>query len=165
MYTRRPPRAKRPSQKAVRNQLAWMGGATQLEPTRKTGRQQESLTNDAIAEWLKLQPALMLGRNKRRLATPPGMSAPIMLGWLVEGSADWIGYYTTTITPQMVGRRVAVFVGLESKRPSGGVVSAEQEAFLNSLKDAGGIAAVVRSAEDAQAAVDRYVSYLQQDQR
>ena len=158
-------RVKRPSLKAVRNQLAWMGGATKLEPKRKTGRQQESLVNDAIAEWLPLKPALMLGRNKRRVATPPGMSQPIMLGWLIEGSSDWIGYMATTITPSMVGKRIAVFTALESKRPDGGVVSKEQEGFLNALSDAGGICGVVRSVDDAQAVLDRWQARISGDER
>lgn len=141
---------KRPSQKSVRNALAFLAGETEMEPSVKRGRQKESLVNDAIAEWLALHPELLLGRNKRRLATPPGMTKPIMLGWLVDGSSDWIGYRSVLITPGHVGTRIAQFIALEAKRPDGGVASKEQEAFLQALKDAGGVAGIVTSAEDAE---------------
>lgn len=139
----------RPSARAVRNQLVFLSGSVKMEEPVKRGRQKEGLTNDAIAEWRHLHPELLLGRNKRRLATPPGMSAPIMLGWLIDGSPDWIGYRSVLITPSMVGKRFAQFVGIESKSQDG-VVSAEQEAFLSGLKDAGGCCGVARDAQDAE---------------
>ncbi len=145
-----PPRVTR---KQVRVHTAFLAGeqpdAADLV-TRKTGPQKEGLTNDAIAEWAALHPELLLGRNKRRLATPVGYHKPIMLGWLIDGSADWIGYRSFVITAGMVGRRIAQFVAIEAKRADGGVVSEEQEAFLNGVKDAGGVAGVARSAEDAE---------------
>lgn len=140
----------RPSQRAVRNQLAFMSGSTKLEPTVKRGRQAEGLTNDAIGEWRRLHPELALHRNKRRLATPVGGHQPIMLGWGEDGAADWIGYRALTITPGMVGQRIAQFVAIEAKRADGGVVSADQETFLNAVKDAGGVAGVARNAQDAE---------------
>jgi hypothetical protein len=145
---------KRPSRIDIRNQRAWLqsiatGEPATFEASVKRGRQPEADTNDAIAKWRRLKPGLVLERNKKRLATPPGMTQPIMLGWLAPGSPDWVGYRPLLITPEMVGRTVAQFVGLESKRPKGGTLSADQEAFLNALKDAGGCCGVVRSAEDA----------------
>jgi hypothetical protein len=121
-----------------------------LRPIKRTGPQAETLTNKAIAQWMKLHPELLLGRNKRRLATPVGYHSPILLGWLVDGSADWIGYQTVVITPEMVGRRVARFVAIEAKRPVGGVVSHDQEVFLNAVSDAGGAAGVARNADDCE---------------
>jgi hypothetical protein len=149
---KRPRYAKRVSQRDIRNALAFNAGSTEMEVAVKRGPQAEGLTNKAIAKWAPLHKELVLGRNKRRLATPPGMSAPIMLGWLVAHSPDWIGYRSVVITPSMLGKRIAQFVGLESKSKDG-VVSKEQEAFLNNLKDAGGIAAVVRDAADAEEAL------------
>ena len=145
---------KRPSQLAVRNARAFYAGETVMEQSVKRGRQKEGLTNDAIAQWLKLHPELVLGRNKRRLATPPGMKAPIMLGWLVDGSSDWIGYRTVIITPSMVGKRIAQFVAIEAKRADGGVVHPQQEQFLNALKDAGGCCGVAHDAEQAEEIVN-----------
>jgi hypothetical protein len=151
---RRPPA--RPSQLRIRNQLAFAAGETVMEQSVKRGRQPEGLVNDAIAEWTALHPEMVLGRNKRRLATPPGMRAPIMLGWLVEGSADWIGYRSITITPEMVGKRIALFLAIEAKRPNGGVLSKEQEQFLNALKDAGGCCGVATCAETAESILTRW---------
>ncbi len=130
--------------------------AKDIAPRALRGPQPEGETNKAIAKWAALHPELLLGRNKRRLATPPGMKAPIMLGWLIDGSADWIGYRSVLITPAMVGRRIAQFVAIEAKRPDGtGVVSDEQERFLNALKDAGGVAIVACSAEDCEGGYGR----------
>ena len=66
----RPRRAPRISQRAVRNQLAFLNGETQMEATVKRGRQKEGLTNDAIGEWRALHPELVLGRNKREFKWP-----------------------------------------------------------------------------------------------
>lgn len=139
----------RPSMRNVRNAMAFMGGATTMEVAKPRGPQQEGLTNKAIAQWAPLHPELVLGRNKRRLATPPGMNAPIMLGLLIDGSADWIGYRSVLITPGMIGQRIAQFVAIEAKSADG-VLSKDQEAFLNALKDAGGCGGVARNADDAE---------------
>src|SRR5690348_16678304 len=98
--------------------------------TKRTGPQPEGETNKAIAAWRNLKPNLLLERNKRRLATPVGSNTPIMLGWGEDGSPDWCGYLSVTITPAMLHKRIAVFVGIEAKRPDGtGRVSKEQERF------------------------------------
>jgi hypothetical protein len=43
---------------------------------------------------------------------------PVSFG-LCKGSADLIGYRTITITPDMVGQQVAVFLSIEVKTPTG----------------------------------------------
>lgn len=80
---------------------------------------------------------------------------PVTTG-LCAGSPDLIGWQTLTITPDMVGSRIARFVGLEVKSPTGRV-SPEQQQFLKVLTEAGGLAEVVRSADDARKLVDRSV--------
>jgi hypothetical protein len=143
---------KRTSQRANRVQSAFYAGvpadAKDLAPT-KRGPQPEGSVNTEIAKWRAMKPGLVLERNKRRLATPVGYDKPIMLGWLLEGSADWIGYRSVMITPDMVGKRVAQFVAIEAKS-TGGVLKDEQEKFLNALKDAGGCCGVARSFEEAE---------------
>lgn len=62
---------------------------------------------------------------------------------LHPGSADLIGWKSITITPDMVGQRVAVFVSLECKTETGRV-KPEQINWLQQVNAAGGIAAVVR---------------------
>lgn len=67
---------------------------------------------------------------------------------LVKGSSDLIGFRTITITPDMIGKSVAVFTAIEIKTGRG-IVSKEQLNFLTRVSLAGGIAGVVRSEEDA----------------
>ena len=67
---------------------------------------------------------------------------------LCKGSADLIGYRTITITPDMVGQQVAVFLSIEVKNPTGRI-RPEQQAWMETVQAAGGIAGVARSVEDA----------------
>jgi hypothetical protein len=67
---------------------------------------------------------------------------------LHKGSSDLCGWYPVTITPEMVGRRVAVFSGVEVKSERGRV-SDDQEIFLGRLREDGGISVVARSVDDA----------------
>jgi dihydroxyacid dehydratase/phosphogluconate dehydratase len=55
-----------------------------------------------------------------------------------------------TITPEMVGQQVAVFASIEVKTPTGRI-RPEQQAWLETVQAAGGIAGVARSVEDAKA--------------
>ncbi len=66
---------------------------------------------------------------------------------LCPGSSDLIGYRTITITPDMVGQRLAVFAAVEVK--DRGRLTAQQEAFLNLIQQAGGLAGVARSVPEA----------------
>jgi len=74
---------------------------------------------------------------------------PVQFG-LCKGSADLIGYRTITITPEMVGTTVAVFLSIEVKTPTGRI-RPEQQQWLETVQAAGGIAGVARSVEDAKA--------------
>ena len=73
---------------------------------------------------------------------------PVQFG-LCKGSADLIGYRTITITPDMVGQQVAVFLSIEVKTPTSGRIRPEQQQWLETIQAAGGIAGVARSVEDA----------------
>jgi hypothetical protein len=68
---------------------------------------------------------------------------------LCAGSADYIGWMPVTVTPEMVGRTLAVFTAMEVKA-TGGLVSECQRVFLSRVQDAGGIGFVARSPEAAQ---------------
>jgi hypothetical protein len=68
---------------------------------------------------------------------------------LCVGSSDLIGWRTITIMPKDVGNDLAVFVACECKTPVGRVTK-EQQAFIEYVVKAGGIAGVVRSIEDAR---------------
>jgi len=73
---------------------------------------------------------------------------PVSFG-LCKGSADLIGWRTVTVTPEMVGQQVAVFLSIEVKTATGRI-RPEQQQWLDAVQAAGGIAGVARSVEDAQ---------------
>jgi len=70
---------------------------------------------------------------------------------LTDGNGDLIGWHSIVVTPEMVGRRIAVFASLEGKQGRDRM-SAAQKNWRDHVLDAGGIAVEVRSVEDAQAA-------------
>ena len=73
---------------------------------------------------------------------------PVQFG-LCKGSADLIGWKRVTVTPDMVGSTVAVFLSIEVKTAAGRL-RPEQQQWLDAIQAAGGIAGVARSVEDAQ---------------
>ena len=72
---------------------------------------------------------------------------PVQFG-LAKGSADLIGWTTRTITPDMVGQRIAVFTSIEVKNATGRL-RPDQRQWMEAVQAAGGIAGVARSVEDA----------------
>lgn len=60
---------------------------------------------------------------------------------LFKGSSDNIGWESIIVTPDMVGKRIAIFKAVESKTPEG-KLKPEQENFLNKVKIFGGIAEI-----------------------
>ncbi len=73
---------------------------------------------------------------------------PVQFG-LCKGSADLIGWKRVTVTEEMVGTQVAVFLSIEVKTATGRL-RPEQQQWLDAVQAAGGIAGVARSVEDAQ---------------
>jgi hypothetical protein len=71
---------------------------------------------------------------------------------LCTGSSDLIGWRSIEVTADMVGRRLAVFSAVEVKSATGRPTE-QQRAFLGAVQDAGGVACVARSVEDAQRAL------------
>jgi hypothetical protein len=72
----------------------------------------------------------------------------VLRSGLAVGSADLIGWQSITITPEMVGQQVAVFLSVEVKSAAG-KLSVDQTRWLDAVNKAGGIAIVTRSADDA----------------
>lgn len=66
---------------------------------------------------------------------------------LITGSGDLIGWKTVTITPDMVGQRIAQFMSIEVKTPKG-TVRPEQVTWAENVRKAGGIAVIARSVDD-----------------
>lgn len=71
---------------------------------------------------------------------------------LCVGSSDLIGWRTVEVTPDMVGRRLAVFLAIEAKADDGATTD-DQETFGAAVVNAGGIFIVARSAVEAEAAL------------
>lgn len=69
---------------------------------------------------------------------------------LPTGFADVFGVTPVTITPDMVGQTVGVFVGVEVKSENGRV-RPEQKRFIDAVRGAGGRAGIARTPADALA--------------
>jgi len=91
---------------------------------------------------------LRLFRNSVGSLPDPRTGRLVTFG-LARGSADLIGWRTVTVTPEMVGQRLAVFTSIEVKTPTGRL-RPEQQAWLGVVRSAGGVAGVVRSVSDAE---------------
>ena len=90
---------------------------------------------------------------------PISVGLGMVSGEPVVGAADLIGRTTIRITPEMVGKTVAVFTSLEAKRSSGGVVSEAQKNWRDQTLAAGGIAGVFSSPEEAESIVLEWCKY------
>lgn len=73
---------------------------------------------------------------------------------LCEGSSDLIGWKTIRIQPWHIGMNIAQFVAIEVKMP-GKKATEKQQNFIEAVKQAGGIATVCCSTEEALNAIQR----------
>lgn len=94
------------------------------------------------------RPDCRLFRNQVGQLPDPRTGRAVQFG-LARGSADLIGWRTITITPDMVGRQVAVFTSIEVKTPTGRI-RPDQQAWLDTVQAAGGIAGIARSVQDSE---------------
>lgn len=97
-----------------------------------------------VGEVISRTPDTLTLRNPR----------PLHAG-LCKGSSDLIGWQSLTITPEMVGQRIAVFVAIEAKTKTGRA-SPDQIQFIENVSKAGGKAGIVRSDMEAQAVLDSH---------
>lgn len=74
---------------------------------------------------------------------------------LCVGSSDLIGLKPVLITPEMVGKTVAVFTAVEVKTATGRATK-EQVAFLQMVKDIGGISFIARNDVEAEEMLKYY---------
>ena len=105
---------------------------------------------------LGTHPEIRLFRNQVGQLPDPRTGRPVQFG-LARGSADLIGWRTITVTPDMVGSRLAVFTSIEVKTPTGRLTPA-QSAWLGVVRGAGGIAGVARSVRDAHEIIENPTS-------
>lgn len=85
----------------------------------------------------------------------------IRYGICNPGGSDSVGWFPVTITPEMVGKKIAVFTALEYKAP-GKKPTLDQQNFIDQVNKSGGIAGVIFSTQDVrdllESAQERYQS-------
>ena len=96
---------------------------------------------------------LAIGHGKIRLFRNNTGALLDMQGRLVKfglckGSSDLIGFRSITITPDMVGQKIAVFSAIEVKDK--GKATVDQKNFINIINNAGGYAGVAKNVNDAK---------------
>ena len=111
----------------------------------------ETILQQRIRLAVGTNPEARIFRNQVGSLPDPRTGRLVTFG-LARGSADLIGWRTITVTQAMVGTRLAVFTSIEVKVPTGRV-SPPQQAWLEAVQKAGGIAIVARSVPDAELAL------------
>jgi hypothetical protein len=119
----------------------------------------ETILQQQIRLALGTNPEARLYRNQVGSLPDPRTGRLVTFG-LARGSADLIGWRTVTITPAMVGTRLAVFTSIEVKVPKGRV-RPEQQAWIEAVQGAGGIAGIARSVDDALHMVETPLGFPQ----
>jgi hypothetical protein len=76
---------------------------------------------------------------------------------LFNGSSDLIGWKTIEITPEMVGKKIAVFTSIEGKKHNGRI-SPTQAVWIQNVKNAGGIAAVARTEQESEDVINKFLT-------
>lgn len=67
----------------------------------------------------------------------------------IKGMGDLIGWHSTLITPDMIGRHFARYASIEAKQGTGQLES-EQRNWMQQVIKAGGLAGIARSSQDAK---------------
>ena len=78
---------------------------------------------------------------------------------LQKGSADLIGLTSIRITPEMVGKDVAVFTSIEVKTPTG-KLSKEQKLWGDFMEKINAFHVVARSSEEVTLALKKYIQKI-----
>jgi hypothetical protein len=94
-----------------------------------------------------------LFRNNCGLAKFPNGST-VKYGVCNPGGSDLIGWTSVVVTPEMVGRNVAVFTAIEVKDVRGRA-SDPQKNFIKVVREAGGFAGIAKSVAEAFAIINQ----------
>jgi hypothetical protein len=108
------------------------------------GRSNEQLVQNSIRAALGRGPVRLFRNNTGALKDESGR---LVRFGLAPGSSDLIGWRTVEVTEDMVGSSIAVFTAIEVK--DRGRPTPQQLNFLEAVTNAGGIAGVARSIEEA----------------
>jgi hypothetical protein len=150
-----------PSKREIHNTLQGLnalhlGAIPQFKEKRTyTGRpyeEREQSSNDKLKAWRR-RPDVRIWRNN--VGFYKDGDRAIRYG-LCPGSADFVGLHTITITPEMLNRKIAVFLAIESKA-RGKDAEDHQETWLQEVKDAGAIAGVARDGDEADALIAKWM--------
>jgi hypothetical protein len=117
----------------------------------------ETTLQQQIRLAIGTRPEARIFRNQVGSLPDPRTGRLVTFG-LARGSADLIGWRTITVTPDMVGSRLAIFTSIEVKTPTGRI-RPDQQAWLCAVQQAGGIAIIARSVNDAQAVLSNLPTY------
>lgn len=107
-------------------------------------------SEQSIQQQIRLalsQSGAVVFRNNVGQYTDPKTGRPIRYG-LCVGSSDLVGWTPVVITPDMVGRKLAVFTACEVKTANGKPTE-HQLNFIAQVLKAGGFAGIARSPADA----------------
>lgn len=77
----------------------------------------------------------------------------IKYGLANPGGSDLIGWTSVIITPEMVGKKIAVFTAVEVKA-AGGKLRPEQINFLQAVKNAGGLSGMAMNVDEVPPILD-----------
>jgi hypothetical protein len=116
----------------------------------------ESEVSLGIRLDLGARPDTRLFRNIVAVLSDPHYPDKRVTVGLCPGSSDLIGWHSVTITPDMVGSKVAVFTAIESKRPGHRTDPKRMEKqmlFINTVLKFGGLAGVAESVDQARAII------------
>ena len=120
-------------------------------PAKASMANAETILQQRIRLAVGTNPEARIFRNQVGSLPDPRTGRLVTFG-LARGSADLIGWRTITVTQAMVGTRLAIFTSIEVKVPTGRV-RPEQQAWLEAVQGAGGIAVIARSVPDAELAL------------
>ena len=129
--------------------------AKQTTRSKTPRKQAESKVNDAIIKAGRLFGAVLFRNRRGMVRLEGGGMFPYGLG--SNGFPDNAGYTPIKITPEMVGKTVAVFTAIEAKTDTGRVAP-HQQACIDELKAHGCIAGVATSGEDVRGIIREWES-------
>jgi hypothetical protein len=93
-----------------------------------------------------------IGKTLHRDARAITIGDPRPFHGMPPGTSDLIGWHSVTVTPEMVGQRVALFLAIETKAARGRA-TAEQSNFVDVVNAAGGIGVIARTEAEIAAAL------------
>jgi len=134
--------------------MCWLRGNANVphdgaQPLPRSLANQETDLQQRIRLALGLLPDVRLWRNNSGKLPDPRTGRWVQFGVASPGGSDLIGYRSIEVTPDMVGQRVAIFTALEIKTTTGRATPAQRH-FIEHIRKAGGIGAIVRSVAEAQ---------------